>query len=99
MANALKASHDGARMDTREVASARSSIPETRTGRNTTKPHQKIPDYPPFEESVIQIASLDQIMPFTFRLISSDGNARAGVVETPHGEIRTPAFMPVGTLG
>ncbi len=39
-------------------------------------------------------------MAFVFRLIATDGNARHGeVVETPHGAIRTPAFMPVGTLG
>ena len=28
---------------------------------------------------------------------ATDGDARSGVLETPHGEIRTPAFMPVGT--
>lgn len=27
----------------------------------------------------------------------ADGAARAGVLHTPHGEVRTPAFMPVGT--
>ena len=27
----------------------------------------------------------------------SDGEARAGVLRTTHGEVRTPAFMPVGT--
>lgn len=27
----------------------------------------------------------------------TDGAARAGVLHTPHGDIRTPAFMPVGT--
>jgi queuine tRNA-ribosyltransferase len=26
-----------------------------------------------------------------------DGGARSGVLQTPHGEVRTPAFMPVGT--
>ena len=30
---------------------------------------------------------------------SSEGAARAGVIETNHGLIRTPVFMPVGTLG
>lgn len=35
--------------------------------------------------------------PFTFNAI--DGAARAGVLKTPRGEIRTPAFMPVGTAG
>jgi queuine tRNA-ribosyltransferase len=35
--------------------------------------------------------------PFSFRLIASDGPARLGEIETPHGRVRTPAFMPVGT--
>jgi queuine tRNA-ribosyltransferase len=33
----------------------------------------------------------------TFTLIATDGEARAGVLTTAHGEIPTPAFMPVGT--
>ena len=34
-----------------------------------------------------------------FKIISSDKNssARVGVIKTPHGEINTPVFMPVGT--
>ena len=28
---------------------------------------------------------------------AEDGNARAGLLQTPHGVVRTPAFMPVGT--
>jgi queuine tRNA-ribosyltransferase len=32
-----------------------------------------------------------------FNLSRMDGNCRTGVVRTPHGEISTPAFMPVGT--
>ena len=35
----------------------------------------------------------------TFRIEATDGPARAGVLTTTHGEIRTPAFMPVGTKG
>ena len=35
--------------------------------------------------------------PFRFRLAATDGRARTGVIETPRGTIRTPAFMPVGT--
>ncbi|MGH3070827.1 MAG: tRNA guanosine(34) transglycosylase Tgt [Gaiellaceae bacterium] len=31
--------------------------------------------------------------------MATDGAARAGVLRTAHGEIRTPAFMPVGTKG
>ncbi|MFD2175722.1 tRNA guanosine(34) transglycosylase Tgt [Rhodobacter lacus] len=34
---------------------------------------------------------------FSFRLSATDGKARTGVISTPRGEIRTPAFMPVGT--
>ena len=36
-------------------------------------------------------------MAFSFRLIASDGAARSGELTTPHGPVRTPAFMPVGT--
>jgi queuine tRNA-ribosyltransferase len=35
---------------------------------------------------------------FSFRIEQSAGAARAGVFVTPHGEVETPAFMPVGTL-
>jgi queuine tRNA-ribosyltransferase len=34
---------------------------------------------------------------FAFRLIATDGAARHGEIATPHGRVRTPAFMPVGT--
>ena len=34
---------------------------------------------------------------FRFEHLAQDGAARAGVIHTPRGEIRTPAFMPVGT--
>jgi queuine tRNA-ribosyltransferase len=34
---------------------------------------------------------------FSFALNATDGQARTGVISTPRGEIRTPAFMPVGT--
>ena len=34
-----------------------------------------------------------------FTLTHTDGAARRGVIETPHGAIETPAFMPVGTQG
>jgi queuine tRNA-ribosyltransferase len=36
-------------------------------------------------------------LPFT--IAATDGAARTGVLATPRGEIRTPAFMPVGTAG
>jgi queuine tRNA-ribosyltransferase len=34
-----------------------------------------------------------------FAVTATDGAARAGVLRTGHGEVRTPAFMPVGTKG
>ena len=36
---------------------------------------------------------------FAFTLLKTDVGARLGEIATPHGPIRTPAFMPVGTLG
>ncbi len=38
-------------------------------------------------------------MPFSFELLAEDKNthARAGILRTPHGDIPTPVFAPVGT--
>jgi len=36
---------------------------------------------------------------FRFALAGVEGEARAGTLSTPHGEVPTPAFMPVGTYG
>ena len=36
-------------------------------------------------------------MTHPFTLHATDGRARTGVIRTPRGDIRTPAFMPVGT--
>ncbi|RMF48529.1 MAG: tRNA guanosine(34) transglycosylase Tgt, partial [Anaerolineae bacterium] len=35
--------------------------------------------------------------PFQFDLLARDGRARAGVFHTPHGDLPTPIFAPVGT--
>ncbi|MFQ5535715.1 MAG: tRNA-guanine transglycosylase, partial [Sphingomonadales bacterium] len=35
--------------------------------------------------------------PFAFKIDANCGAARTGAIETVRGEIRTPAFMPVGT--
>ena len=35
--------------------------------------------------------------PFGFQVLGTDGLARNGVVTTAHGQVHTPAFMPVGT--
>jgi queuine tRNA-ribosyltransferase len=36
---------------------------------------------------------------FGFRVLATDEHARAAVLTTPHGEVETPTFMPVGTQG
>src|SRR6202158_4494793 len=36
---------------------------------------------------------------FSFRVTLTDGGARRGVMTTAHGEVDTPAFMPVSTQG
>ncbi len=36
---------------------------------------------------------------FAFRVTATDGSARRGEIDTPHGRVDTPAFMPVGTQG
>lgn len=36
---------------------------------------------------------------FSFHVSAQDGHARRGVLETPHGRVETPTFMPVGTQG
>src|SRR2546428_7410136 len=38
-------------------------------------------------------------MSFGFRVTHTDGRARRGVLTTAHGDVETPAFMPVGTQG
>src|SRR5437868_12466695 len=38
-------------------------------------------------------------MSFAFKIEAVCGSARTGRLVTPHGEVQTPVFMPVGTLG
>jgi len=45
------------------------------------------------------MARSPDLMSVSFSIASADGSARAGIIRTPHGEIETPVFMPVGTLG
>ena len=35
----------------------------------------------------------------SFDLEATSGRARAGLLQTPHGPVETPVFMPVGTAG
>ena len=34
---------------------------------------------------------------FRFEITHTDGKARTGILHTPHGDVETPIFMPVGT--
>ena len=43
------------------------------------------------------LTSEKELLKFTF--VAQDGRARAGIIETDHGVIETPIFMPVGTQG
>ena len=48
-----------------------------------------------------KVVLLRKIRPMNFNVVSNDpkSNARAGVLNTGHGPIETPIFMPVGTAG
>jgi queuine tRNA-ribosyltransferase len=41
---------------------------------------------------------LENLESFSFELAAREDRARAGIFTTPHGEVKTPAFMAVGTL-
>ena len=43
--------------------------------------------------------TFDGLPDFQYTLEAHDGDARAGLIETPRGVVRTPCFMPVGTKG
>ena len=36
---------------------------------------------------------------FSFDVEARDGHARTALLQTPHGPVETPTFMPVGTIG
>ena len=48
---------------------------------------------------MLQFNVIHIFMNFTLEKTDSKSKARAGLVETAHGEIQTPMFMPVGTAG
>jgi len=45
----------------------------------------------------VKLIDSGALMAFEFELVATDGNARAGILHTPHGDIPTPVFAPVGT--
>ena len=51
----------------------------------------------PGRRSAVSAAIEPRFDTVSFRVHAVDGAARAGVLVTPHGDVRTPAFMPVGT--
>ena len=52
---------------------------------------------PKAPEGVIAESSTNGKREIDLDLKATDGRARTGVIHTPRGDIRTPAFMPVGT--
>ena len=42
---------------------------------------------------------IQEVAAFDFTVTHTDGEARRGVLTTPHGVVQTPCFMPVGTRG
>ena len=46
-----------------------------------------------------RIGAIVVVARFSFSIKATEGSARTGVLKTPRGDIRTPAFMPVGTAG
>src|SRR4051812_40806840 len=49
--------------------------------------------------SSTNVHELSKKSPFSFRVHATDARARTGVMTTAHGDVETPAFMPVGTQG
>ncbi len=48
---------------------------------------------------ITQMKGTDYANRKSFKLIKKDNSARVGILHTAHGDIETPCFMPVGTLG
>jgi queuine tRNA-ribosyltransferase len=46
---------------------------------------------------MVEEYQLEAMLKFTIEARLPNGRGRAGIIETPHGAIRTPAFIPVGT--
>ncbi len=52
---------------------------------------------PTGEARAADAAPLSAARPLTFEVHAREGSARSGVLHTPHGAVRTPAFVAVGT--
>jgi hypothetical protein len=53
----------------------------------------------PFEDDKNRKKNIRTDMKFEIKIKDNNSKARAGVIETDHGTIETPIFMPVGTVG
>jgi queuine tRNA-ribosyltransferase len=42
---------------------------------------------------------LDMRKPLTFNILKTYNTARASILNLPHGDVKTPVYMPVGTKG
>lgn len=49
--------------------------------------------------SLSQNSKINRNTMLKYTLLAKSGSARAGTIDTAHGIIRTPVFMPVGTVG
>jgi queuine tRNA-ribosyltransferase len=47
----------------------------------------------------LKVTMQERVPTFAYKLLAQDGAARLGEMTTPRGIVRTPAFMPVGTVG
>ena len=52
-----------------------------------------------FQYKIVFLRFLEIIMQFTLQHTDLKSQARAGLLQTDHGTIETPIFMPVGTVG
>ena len=59
--------------------------------------HQMLPTYPSF--FFPYFCALMPALQFQLHHTAQHSKARAGTITTDHGEIATPIFMPVGTVG
>jgi queuine tRNA-ribosyltransferase len=53
----------------------------------------------PLTSAILAIPLKSSGVPIQLQIEATRGTARAGKLITPHGEVETPVFMPVGTLG
>jgi queuine tRNA-ribosyltransferase len=64
-------------------------------GEQAEKAGRAQADMPPAPHT--QYSALNTQHSFSFQLLQTDGDARLGLLRTPHGAVDTPVFMPVGT--